>query len=206
MPPPIVRGGGFPLFRRVPKNWDIGPIGSLFFILATQKTFHTIDEDAKWHLSWSEPPFRDKRTLPSIFLSLSCQHETNFVHVSTLGSKRVTATQSRGHCGGIKMRNQGGAVIDSRAKFAWKLGSCRNYRRAINQRIMSQTRTRVVQTCPSFLDSCAGIFQSFARMDKTIFHAVLYNNKAQVLPKPIIFAAIAGFQNNTQSSRPKPLC
>ena len=116
------------------------------------------------------------------------------------------ATQSRGHCGGIKMRNQGGAVIDSRAKFAWKLGSCRNYRRAINQRIMSQTRTRVVQTCPSFLDSCAGIFQSFARMDKTIFHAVLYNNKAQVFTKPIIFAAIAGFQNNTQSSRPKPLC
>ena len=37
MPPPIVRGGGFPLFRRVPKNWDIGPISSLFFILATKK-------------------------------------------------------------------------------------------------------------------------------------------------------------------------
>ena len=76
------------------------------------------------------------------------------------------------------MRNQGRPVIDSPAKFAWKLGSCRNYRPAINQRIMSQTRTRVVQTCQSFLDSFAGIFQSFARMGKTIFHAVLYNNKA----------------------------
>ena len=72
----------------------------------------------------------------------------------------------------------GRPVIDSPAKFAWKLGSCRNYRPAINQRIMSQTRTRVVQTCKSFLDSFAGIFQSFARMGKTIFHAVLYNNKA----------------------------
>ena len=71
----------------------------------------------------------------------------------------------------------GAAVIDSPENFAWKLGSCRNYRPAINQRIMSQTRTRVVQTCQSFLDSFAGIFQSFARMGKTIFHAILYNNK-----------------------------
>ena len=206
MPPPIVRGGGFPLFRRVPKNWDIGPIGSLFLFWLHKKTFHTIDEDAKWHLSWSEPPFRYKRWLPSIFSSLPCQHETNFVHVSTLGSKRVTGDPIKGSLRGNQNEKSGGAVIDSRAKFAWKLGSCRNYRRAINQRIMSQTRTRVVQTCPSFLDSCAGIFQSFARMDKTIFHAVLYNNKAQVFTKPIIFAAMAGFQNNTQSSRPKPLC
>ena len=177
---------------------------SLFWL--HKKTFHTIDEDAKWHLSWSEPPFRDKRWLASIFLSLSCQHETNFVHVSTLGSKRVTGDPIKGSLRGNQNEKSGGAVIDSRAKFAWKLGSCRNYRRAINQRIMSQTRTRVVQTCPSFLDSCAGIFQSFPRMDKTIFHAVLYNNKAQVFTKPIIFAAMAGFQNNTQSSRPKPLC
>ena len=72
----------------------------------------------------------------------------------------------------------GAVLIDSPRKFAWKLGSCRNYRPAINQRIMSQTRTRVVQTCQSFLDSFAGIFQSFARMGKTIFHAVLYNNRA----------------------------
>ena len=41
---------------------------------------------------------------------------------------------------------------------------------------MSQTRTRVVQTCQSFLDSFAGIFQSFERMAETIFHALLYNN------------------------------
>ena len=72
----------------------------------------------------------------------------------------------------------GAAVIDSPRKFAWKLGSCRNYRPTINQRIMSQTRTRVVQTCQSFLDSFAGIFQSLARMGKTIFHAVQYNNGA----------------------------
>ena len=67
-------------------------------------------------------------------------------------------------------------LIDSRGNFAWKLGSCRNYRRAINQRIMSQTRTRVVQTCQSFLDSFAGIFQSFERMAETIFHALLCTN------------------------------
>ena len=86
--------------------------------------------------------------------------------------------QSRVQQEGNQNEKSGRPVIDSPAKFAWKLGSCRNYRPAINQRIMSQTRTRVVQTCQSFLDSFAGIFQSFARMGKTIFHAVLYNNKA----------------------------
>ena len=122
MPPPIVRGGGFPLFRRVPKNWDIGPIGSLFFILATQKTFHTIDEDAKWHLSWSEPPFRDKRWLASIFLSLSCQHETNFVHVSTLGSKRVTGDPIKGSLRGNQNEKSGGGRDRFSCKVCLEIG------------------------------------------------------------------------------------
>ena len=81
----------------------------------------------------------------------------------------------------------GAAVIDSPRKFAWKLGSCRNYRPTINQRIMSQTRTRVVQTCQSFLDSFAGIFQSFERMAETIFHALLCNNIKKAVQQPYSF-------------------